>query len=797
MTDPIRFSWIELFDRPKTVKPLEQPDFPAFMVWLKSQAKEGPKKEGCPLLMPVADWEHLHKNNENVQVMSRIFVADIDKISDEKFNGVLGLLEGLSYGVCTTHSHKSERSKGLGCYRVFLELDREYLPEDHPGVWGAINAGLGGVLDPETDKISNGYFYPRWDAARANDFLCEYEPGAPLSVDELLKDAPPASTKANAPAIATPTKTVTRSQVLNEVSAWARGAKDAERQEIAKHAKALLQGKNTVPIGSGQRNGFLISLAGYLALRYPDVIPESLADAFATVGWDLLNPDGKYPIETFAGMISRMQDAEATKRAERKAVADEERRAHIRLVTKGERDNTITDEEVENLKRIFGPQWTQHIFACWKLDLFCLRPDGTYDPGPIMECRVPQALRDRLAVFGDHIETTYMNDEGQERQKTNAQIVAEYGSITRKVIADMTLPRGRWDPDKEIVYLPAATPIVDPVYHESVAGWLSTLDSHLTDALSVMPKHGELLQALILTGEASTGKTVLASAVGQIYGSACLQGDVALGKFNEKLAEQPIVFMDEKASASYKQEGTSLIRRFLTERTRWLDEKYQAKIQLEGFARLIIAANNLEILNTNEPMGPNDRDAFAERLLHICMDPGKAYLDTMRDRIQSEWIDQRHLAEHILWLSKNHVIKVRGARFAVEHVPTDLQAGLATQAGAAADVSSWVLHFIANPILATKMGLPAVYDAEKHTVRINPGAVVRGWPVYMKEQLAPKQSELTRAIQCISKKGRQKIVVNGKRHDAYDLDIEALRTANARSSIIDKDTFDEIFPRQT
>lgn len=789
---PIRVSVVTSDHAPDTVEVMTFPSLANLTKEIEGAAEVGPKNT-APMLIPVSKWQTTYKADKNVTVMSRVFVGDLDGKTTAQVETLLAYLEGLSYALITTHSHLTERKHGLECYRLLVELDREYPVTDHARVWAAVQDLFGGELDAATKDPSHGYYLPRYDEDHAQDFGCVYSPGEPFFVDDLLAMMPEVPSAPTPPVEISDGRIVPPSEVSDEIASWCRSTKDPVKQQTAKHARALIAGKNTIPIGKGLRNGFLTSLAGYLAARFPDGDPESIASAFETVGWDQFNLDGKYEISSLEKIIFRMQDAEREKFSAKKEKILEDRRKKILESSKGERDHEITPEEVAHLIEVFGESWQQHLFASLQDDLFALRPDGTYDPGALTRDQTMIAVRDRLAVFGDYVESTYIGEDGQERTKSRAAILQSYASIARSVVHDMTAPRGGWDAKTDTITFAAAVPVVDPIYHEDVAKWLATLDSHLTDAISVVPKHDRMLQAIVLIGPASAGKTLIANGIGHIYGSAPISGDVASAQFNSDMIRQPIIFMDERPSKAYKEEGTTLIRRFQTEYSRRLDEKFRARVRLDGFPRLIIAANNMDVLKTNEDMSQDDRDAFSERLLVIDMAVGKPYLEAFgKERIQAEWLDGRRLAQHFLWLARNHVIKNQGTRFDVEHVQSALHLDLAAQNGTAADVAYWILSYIAEPQKVERAHYPAKYDPDRGTVRICPKAVYQGWSMYMDQGRVPGAGEIAKAVRSLAHRGRQKITVAGKQLNAYDINVDLLRGANARNLIVTG--FDDLFP---
>jgi hypothetical protein len=115
---------------------------------------------------------------------------------------------------------------------------------------------------------------------------------------------------------------------------------------------------------------------------------------------------------------------------------------------------------------------------------------------------------------------------------------------------------------------------------------------------------------------------------------------------------------------------------------------------------------------------------------------------------------------------------------------------LASKAGSAGDVACWLLSYLATPAKADHLPL----DFSNHRLRVNAGALIQGWRVYLENHRPPSPSKISRALKSLSS-SRQKITVTNqgqkKRVDAYEIDPRLLRSVNEVQGLVDD--FDEQF----
>jgi hypothetical protein len=787
MTDPIRFTINDSVNFPYILHDCSVPDMRALFAQIDASFSINDDKTAHDLIVPVAEWTERYRAAHYIARMSRIFVADVDELEPAAAEALWAELKGTSCIIHTSHSHLTPRKHELGCYRLIFELTDEYAPDEWPMVWRAMQELCQGKIDPCTaEPPSRGYYLPSAPTSHSQSAARWLNEGEPLCTDELIafgQDLGAVSRSWVAPVRKVRDGVApNRTAILQQASRWV-NSRYQRTQNSGAIAKAILTGQQSIPVGEGKRNQALYDLATIIGRTWPNASSDDIAKVFieATPGWDLVSPDSKYDLEELSGMIARCQDyAEAW--------AQEQADAKAEQLTQGQRTTTITEEEIAHLAEVYGPQWWQHACAILNKDVYFLRPNGTYDPSPVQIGNILPAARNRLAVFGRHVEDNFEIEgkNGPHLQKKNsAQFVYDYGTVIDAVVYDLTRPQGGWDPLRRTILMQVGEARVEPAEHPEIQRWLECCGDFLIDMVSQMPHHDLMLPALVMIGKGGTGKTLLANGIAQIYAHGPAPAEAAFHEFNAKtLCACPIVLMDEKAAPQYRKEGTTFLRRFLTERVRELNEKYRTRVELHGFLRLIVAANSVDVLETNEDMGPDDRDAFAERLVYIDMNAGAEELGKHpQPEIQREWLDKRHLAQHVLWLSEHWKVRNPGRRFAVRQEEGALRAALSSHTGTARDVLHWLLSFLAEPGVVVAKHAPI--EVTRGELRVNGKAVFREWSAYLADYRKPSPNMIGKAIASLAVgKKRQKLHLKRGRVDAYVIDLEQLKAANELHGLV-------------
>jgi hypothetical protein len=428
-----------------------------------------------------------------------------------------------------------------------------------------------------------------------------------------------------------------------------------------------------------------------------------------------------------------------------------------------------------------------------------MTPDGTYKDRAYTRTEFHGASRDLLAPFKD-IRLSTEDSKGNVKDKSYDRILKEYSTAPTEIYYDATVEKPIYNTESKTLVLPACVPRVDPVYDQEIQTWLECLGGDLlVDMTAGMGRLGEMLPALILTGPKGSGKSLYAVACGQMYGCNPIDSAQAHSEFNgDQMLRQPVIFHDESPGAAYRKEGTTLIRRMVTQRERHFNEKYRIKARMVGFPRIIFAMNSVDSLMTQETMTPEDREAFAQRLVHIELaEEHTAWCEENQKMIADEWLKQNKLAKHFRWLVLNREIKNKGKRFLVEAPESLLHKSLAGLTEDASNLLHWILRYLENPAPIDSRGLPVQVNREKAWLRINAQAVADGWDTYIKTPpISPNRIVGALKSVCVKGRGRQKIKINSKDFHCLEIDPQHLLHANSRMQVLTEERFFDIFGQE-
>lgn len=168
--------------------------------------------------------------------------------------------------------------------------------------------------------------------------------------------------------------------------------------------------------------------------------------------------------------------------------------------------------------------------------------------------------------------------------------------------------------------------------------------------------------ALFLKGPARAGKSMLAMAIAECFGTRPASAAQAFSDFNGALAATPVVLVDE--GLPHRRGGldtADLFRSLVTGSGVSTQKKFMDQLSSTVPFRIIFAANSYDMVTEligKRSLGTEDKEAFRERIL--CIEPGPGpsqYLDRKGsmaftvDDPKGSWIGGRcRLARHIIRL---------------------------------------------------------------------------------------------------------------------------------------------------
>jgi hypothetical protein len=257
---------------------------------------------------------------------------------------------------------------------------------------------------------------------------------------------------------------------------------------------------------------------------------------------------------------------------------------------------------------------------------------------------------------------------------------------------------------------------------------------------------------LFLRGEKDVGKGLLVRGLARLWeADAPTKMQAISGEFQTELRKCPLVIIQEGKWNKHV-DATTLLRELVTDPSRNANRKHVDPIELRGYARFILTANNFNIFaNDSHALTPEDRAAVAQRFLESNPSPeaGRILLELdpdERDRLASD----NHIAEHVLWLAQTRQVQSHG-RFLVEGNP---EGGFAmriiTEDGRWGSwVVEWLARYLSDPTrIEREHGHLLSRDGNR--VLVNPEAVIDTFNAVLKNKQQPQSAEILNALRSLS-----------------------------------------------
>ncbi len=361
------------------------------------------------------------------------------------------------------------------------------------------------------------------------------------------------------------------------------------------------------------------------------------------------------------------------------------------------------------------------------------------------------------------IELHYHKKDGSKVRVQFQTLLDRHLHVCKAIVADLTSSHSRYEASEETFYEAVAPLRVTPRRDDEISKWLLLLggdnSDKLLDWLAGSSRLDEQSAILYLEGPPGAGKGLLALGVsGQWTTGGPSEYQQIAGTFNSDISECPVVLIDEAMPMS-KKGSSGDIRRLTGSSSITINAKYQAHKKTKGAVRMIIAANNDEVLTfDDENMSQDDIAALIARVLHIKVSDAAAKWLAQRNanqRLTRKWVSEDLLARHILWLGRNREIK-RGKRFLVEGVETQLHRKLMTHQGRDAGlVREWIVRYATKPATLEKR-YRTTHDVCRALLRedkvlVNTQGAVDCWDAYMpRGSRVPDTSAIVQVLRNLS-----------------------------------------------
>jgi len=718
-----------------------------------------------------AEWQPGHgpskEEGDRFLVAVHFGCFDLDDATEDQVAEIVATLP-CRYALLSTFSHgtfgegkkakfREEDGKKipvrLSKFRILLEYSRPVLKSEHPHLWARINETLlRGLADSSCRDPGHRYFFPSHPEAPEVPPVKILGEGPPLDVQRLLgdfvarirvddgasDDGMPTATGAGTP--------ISRDQ-LRKISDTLSSSKT--KSDIGRAMRLVLKGEEYAE--KGQRHGMTFRLVCEVRDRYPLVDGPALAAHFAP-SLALMQPT-HITAEVICEML-RGKQAAALEAQHHRIVEAFAATTPGRSSVYNEEELAAFSEKLDVPRDRLKHRWVVQHGASYYL--YC---DGRYDHYTVLDV-VSAAQRDLAPAISAGVDLMVATQRSV-RTKTASELVNDYGVTATNVVVDFRAQYAKYE-DETKTMVEAPCPVrVSPKYDPQIAKWLELLGgpkaTRLTQWLAATTMLDQPCAALYMEGAPNAGKTLLALGVSRIWTTdrpATLEE--ALGDFNEQIMKCPLIFGDETAPHDHRGKlRTPELREIIQARQRPLKRKFKPNATIKGCIRIILAANNENLLETTEHLTAHDISAIVERFFYLpCQEIAAAYLRDVGPAAIRPWLDEDRIAQHCVWLSENIEVP-KTSRFLVSGEASDLTRSLASGTGLRAYVCQWLVKYLLSP-------RPFQSCTQRHLVRVRGGrlyvnvqALAENWNLYVPGN-PPSPANLAKALAGLSQPAWQR-----------------------------------------
>jgi hypothetical protein len=419
----------------------------------------------------------------------------------------------------------------------------------------------------------------------------------------------------------------------------------------------------------GRRDPTLLAMAGEIVSKAFKGVPESSAVEIFLLLLPIVMQMEKDAGEEWHDKLWRMVtyswSQEAGKEAERKKQHEEDCTARDFVVEK--MLTLLPAEEVPNDTIPRSAFASRHFCLQTGRGAFVVQKDGTYSTQALQTSQLPAHFNEGLQFL---VEGGFRKSDGEpmkgqrilDAYSTNVDTV-EYVAATKQETRLIGIGEKRV---LQVTPFCLRPDLVEQAELDAdIDGWLETFDRPILLKrwlAASLALHLGGVASLYLHGPARVGKSMLAQGVAECFHAQPVPGAQAFSEYNGGLFDSPVVMIDEGLPNRTNGVDTAdMFRSMVTGGPVSVMKKYGNALVSKIPYRLVFTANSFDMVRQligRRTMGPQDRDAFRERIL--VMDTGSKpaeYLDSRgameftRHHKKGSWIGgECRLARHLIRL---------------------------------------------------------------------------------------------------------------------------------------------------